>query len=337
MTEHRRRRGIFYLLIVPLFLAAFGIATAAMGQESPKPDVAKPDVAKPDLAKPPALALVVLGSGGPAALGRAGSCHLVLIDGVPRILVDAGPGSFVRLGETGLSLAKIDIQLLTHLHADHAGELPGLIKARAVDVRAPIRFEIFGPAGHAKKGDAAYFPSTSRLIDLLFGAKGAFAYLPDFAGHVTFHVKDLPATPRAGLQPSVIYTEGGLVIRAIPGHHRDAPSVIYRIDYAGKSITFSGDIDADGLDDLRKIATDTTLLVFNSVVLDPPEAPPILYTLHSPPNAIGRVANDSKVHGLLLAHLSPATDENRDEVEKSIRQFYAGPITFASDKLRVEP
>jgi ribonuclease BN (tRNA processing enzyme) len=322
MTKHRQRRRIFYL-----FLAAFGLATAAMGEELPDPTAVKA----------PALALVVLGSGGPGAEGRAGSCHLVLVDGVPRILVDAGPGSFVRLGETGLSLEKIDIQLLTHLHADHAGELPGLFKARAVALHAPIRFEIFGPEGHERKGETAYFPSTSHLIDLLFGAKGAFAYLPDFAGHITFQVKDLPAIPRPEQQPSVIRKEGDLVIRAIPGHHRDAPSVIYRIDYAGKSITFSGDIDAEGLDNLRKIAADTALLVFNTVVLDPPQAPPILYTLHTPPNAIGRLAHDSKAHGLLLAHLSPATDQNRGEVENSIRQYYAGPITFASDKLRIEP
>jgi ribonuclease BN (tRNA processing enzyme) len=322
MTEHRQRRRIFYL-----FLAVFGLATAATGQES----------SDPAAAKAPALALVVLGSGGPGAVGRAGSCHLVVVDGVPRILVDAGPGSFVRLGETGLSLEKIDIQLLTHLHADHAGELPGLYKARAVAVHAPIRFEIFGPDGNGGKGGAAYFPSTSHLVDLLFGAKGAFAYLPDFAGHMTFQVKDLPAIPRPGQQPQVIHAEGDLVIRAIPGHHRDAPSVIYRIDHAGKSITFSGDIDAEGLDNLRKIAADTTLLVFNSAVLDPPQAPPILYTLHTPPHAIGRLANDSKAHSLLLAHLSPATDQNREEVENSIRQSYAGPITFAADKLRIEP
>jgi ribonuclease BN (tRNA processing enzyme) len=317
-----KRRGIFYAL-----LATLGLATASAAQELPAQASA---TAK-------ALALVVLGSGGPGAVGRAGSCYLVMVDGTPRIMVDAGPGSFVRLGETGLPLDKIDIQLLTHLHADHAGELPGLFKARAVAMHAPISFEIFGPEGHEAKGDAAYFPSTSHFVDLLFGAKGAFAYLPDFAGHITFHVRDLPATPGPAQQPRIIYTEGDFVIRAIPGHHRDAPSIIYRIDHAGKSITFSGDIDAEGLGDLRKIATDTSLLVFNSVVLDPPESPPILYTLHSPPSAIGRVARDSKAHSLLLSHLSPATDENRGEVESSIRQSYAGPITFASDKLRIEP
>jgi ribonuclease BN (tRNA processing enzyme) len=52
------------------------------------------------------LELVVLGSGGPGATGRAASGHLVLIDGTARVLVDAGPGSFARLGESNLSLSE---------------------------------------------------------------------------------------------------------------------------------------------------------------------------------------------------------------------------------------
>lgn len=294
-------------------------------------------VAVPAAAEEPPLSVVVLGSGGPGALGRASSGFLVLLDGTPRILVDAGPGTFARLGETGLSLAKTDLVLLTHLHADHAGELPGLFKARAVAVRAPITFNIFGPEGHAAKGEDAYFPATSRLIDLLFGAHGAYAYLPDFSGKMTFNVKDLPSIPKVNAKPSVIYSEGDLIIRAIPGHHRDAPAVIYRIEHGGKSITFSGDIDAKGHDDLKTIAAGTSLLVFNSVVLDPPAAPPILYTLHTAPADIGRIAEAAGAQALLLAHLSPATDQKRDEVEASIRRSYPGPVTFAEDKERVVP
>ena len=58
------------------------------------------------------------------------------------------------------------------------------------------------------------------------------------------------------------------------------------VEYAGKSITFTftGDIDTEGLPDLRRIAAGTSLLVFNSVVLDPPGSPAILCTLHTPPN-----------------------------------------------------
>ncbi len=321
MLAFRRCRFIW------LLLTALGLAPAFDGSA----------LADQAAAKAPALELVVLGSGGPGAVGRAASCHLILVDGKPKILVDAGPGSFVRLGESRLSLENVDIILLTHLHADHAGELPGLIKARAVAVHAPIHFEIFGPEGARQKGEITYFPATSQLVQLLFGAQGAFAYLPDFAGRITFDVKDLPARVSAGQQPKIIYAKDDVVIRAIAGHHGDAPAIIYRVDHAGKSLTFSGDIDAVGLDNLQKIAQDTTLLVFNSAVLDPPQAPPILYTLHSPPGAIGRIAGKSRPQSLLLAHLSPATDLNRAEVETSIRKSYAGPITFTEDKLRIIP
>ena len=37
------------------------------------------------------LSLLVLGSGGPGATGRAGAGYIVSLDGEPRILVDAGP------------------------------------------------------------------------------------------------------------------------------------------------------------------------------------------------------------------------------------------------------
>ena len=194
-------------------LAAIGLLTAFAG----------PVHSNPTEQKSPPLELVVLGSGGPGAVGRAASCHLVIVDGTPRLMVDAGHGCFVRLGETGLPLPPMGIQLLTHPHADHAGDLPGLVKARAVATRAPITFEIFGPDGHGRQGEIAYFPSTSQFVNPLFGTKGAFAYLPDFAGRLTFEV------------------------------------------------------------------------------LGPPKAPPILYTLRSPPGAIGRTAGDSAAGALVLA------------------------------------
>jgi ribonuclease BN (tRNA processing enzyme) len=102
-------------------------------------------------------------------------------------------------------------------------------------------------------------------------------------------------------------------------------------------VTFSGDIDAKGLPHLAEIARDSDLLVFNSVVLDPPGSPEILYSLHSPPHAIGTVAADAHVHRLLLSHLSPATDQGRDAVKASIRRAYSGPVEIAEDGLRIRP
>ncbi len=148
--------------------------------------------------------------------------------------------------------------LLTHLHADHAGGLPGMVKARAVGTRGKIVFHVFGPGGSRggkdKDGEvAASFPSTSRFISLMFGKQGAFGYLQDFAAPVSFKTTDLFAARKSGIPPRVIVNENGLVISAIAGHHRDAPAVIYRVDYKGKSITFSGDIDPHGHADLKRM------------------------------------------------------------------------------------
>jgi ribonuclease BN (tRNA processing enzyme) len=313
-----------------LLLVGLAVGVAAGAQQFPP-------AATPSAPAAPPLEVVVLGSGGPGATGRAASSYLVLIDGEPRILVDAGPGSFVRLGEAKLSLAKVDVVLLTHLHVDHAGELPGLFKARAVSSRGPIAFQVFGPDGRHGEGDDASFPATSRFLDLLFGEQGAFSYLRNFSAPMTIKASDVSATVNPTDLPKKIMSEGNLTISAIAGHHRDAPAVIYRIDYSGKSVTFSGDIDHEGLPGLRKIALDTDLLVFNCVVLDPPGSPAVLYTLHTPPKTIGEIARDSHVKRLVLSHLSPSVDESREAVTSSVARNYSGPTVFAQDGMRLAP
>ena len=276
---------------------------------------------------PAALELVVLGSGGPGAVGRAGSCYAVLVDGKPRILIDAGPGAFARIGEAKLALRNLDIVLLTHLHVDHAGELPGIVKARAVASSGTIEFRFFGPGGQG------IYPSTRRFIDLLFGPRGAFAYLPNFAAPMKLRSTDVDVR-RPGAAARVLLKEDGLVISAAGGHHRDAPAVIYRIDYKGHSIVFSGDIDPAGLPALQSLAQGADLLVFNCVVLDPPGSPQPLYALHTPPKRIGEVAAGAKVAQVLLSHLSPAVDGARHAVQQSIQRSFHGQVVFAEDGLR---
>jgi ribonuclease BN (tRNA processing enzyme) len=278
------------------------------------------------------LALRVLGSGGPGATGRAGTCYVLLLDGVARILLDAGPGAFARLGEAHLNIRQLDTVLLTHLHADHAGGLPGLIKARAVSSRGRIQFSVFGPDGHkAQNKNEGNFPSTTRFMDLLFGKAGAFEYLRDFAAPITFDTRNVRRTT----QVETLVQKDGLRIQVASGHHRDAPSLIYRVDYKGHSVTFSGDMDAEGHGALVRMARGSDLLVFNAVVLDPPGSPEILYTLHSAPADIGRLAQQAGVRRLLLGHLNPTLDDNRDEVNASIARSFAGPVQWATDGMQV--
>jgi ribonuclease BN (tRNA processing enzyme) len=273
------------------------------------------------------LEVIVLGSGGPRAFGRASASYIIEVDGTPRILLDAGPGAFVRIGEMNLDLSRVDAVLLTHLHIDHSGDLAGFFNARGLTADGPITYRIFGPDG------AGLFPKTSRFVDLLVGDGGAWAYQKTFGAAETFQVKDLaidlnsPATR--------IVDENGLTIDEIATHHGDCPAVAYRISYHGVSVVFSGDMDASAIPNLEKLAKDADLLVFNCAVLDPPASPEQLYELHTPPKKIGEAANASGVKSLLLSHTAPDVESPESAVRSSIRANYSGPVAFALDRMRV--
>jgi ribonuclease BN (tRNA processing enzyme) len=275
----------------------------------------------------PALEVVVLGSGGPRAFGRAGSSYIVMVAGRPRILVDAGPGAFLRIGELELDLEKVDTVLLTHLHIDHSADLAAFFNARALTSDGPITYRIFGPDG------AGLFPKTSRFVNLLVGENGAFVYQKTFGADESFTVRDLAISLDSAR--TKIVDEDGLAVEEIATHHGDCPSVAYRISYKNVVVVFSGDMDASALPNLVRLAKNADLLIFNCGVLDPPDSPSQLYDLHTPPKKIGEAARDSGVKNLLLSHLAPDVQGEEAAVRKSIRASYAGPVAFATDKLRV--
>jgi ribonuclease BN (tRNA processing enzyme) len=275
------------------------------------------------------LSLVVLGSGGPAAFGRASTSYLILVDGAARILVDAGSGAFTRLGESGMTIADLDTLLLTHLHIDHAAEVPSIVKARVVTRREAMSFSVFGPQGRG------IYPSTSQFIQQLFGAQGVFSYVKTFGGNaITIQATDLPvdlvSTPRE------ISSRDGVIVQAVPTHHGDAPAAAYRIDYHRARLVFSGDIDPSALSNLTHLAQGADVLVFHCAVLDPPGSPAPLYQLHTPPKLIGQVAGAAGVTRVVLSHLSPLIERAQVQVRQSIQASYPGAVLFATDLLRIE-
>jgi ribonuclease BN (tRNA processing enzyme) len=275
----------------------------------------------------PSLEVQVLGSGGPRAFGRAGSSYIVLVDGTPRILLDAGPGTFVRIGELNIDLQQVDIVLLTHLHIDHSGDLAAFFNARALTSDGPIKYRVFGPDG------AGLFPKTSRFVDLLVSDNGLFSYQKTFGARETFSVRDLTINLNTGV--TKIVDENGLVVEEIATHHGDCPSVAYRITYHGTSVVFSGDMDASAVSNLVRLAKSADLLVFSCAVLDPPNSPSQLYELHTPPKKIGEAARECGVGTLLLSHIAPDVEESKTDVMKSIRGSFMGPVEFATDRMRV--
>jgi ribonuclease BN (tRNA processing enzyme) len=269
----------------------------------------------------------VVGSGGPSAFGRGASSYAVFIDGSARLLVDVGPGAFVRLGEMGVDARRLDILLLTHLHADHVGDLPGFVKSRDLAFDEPMTFRIFGPAGG---GD---FPSTSAFVDLLFGPRGAFRYLPTFRNELRFDVVDLPTQAAAPIHE--VLREGDLRVTSIAVDHDGAPAVAFRIEHASRALVVSGDL-ASKNDNLARLAAGADLLVYDATVLDPPGSPRSLYELHTPPSRIGDVAAAASVKSVLLSHLTPSVLQAREAVIESVHARYKGEVRMAEDCLRVD-
>ena len=112
--------------------------------------------------------LVLLGTAGapmPVA-GRAGISSALIIDG--RVfVVDCGRGSPSGFADAGMDFPRLEAVFLTHLHADHVGDLPGMLlypwgaRAPRTGPLAPIR--VYGPSrpGALPAGDAIFHRQTT--------------------------------------------------------------------------------------------------------------------------------------------------------------------------------
>ena len=316
-------------------LALIAVAgCAGAGSSGPPPDARRPTtnlgvatdgVCRPSAPTGASLEVVVLGSGGPVPGRRASASHAVLVDGVPRVLVDAGPGAAVRIGEAELDTQALDVILLTHLHVDHSGDLPGVVKARDLANDGPLSFFIAGPEGRGE------YPPTHVLVESMLGPKGVFAYVAGFKNELDIGGRDLSIEGGAIMN---VLERPGLRIEAVATDHGEAPAIAYRIEHAGHAVVFGGDTTLSD-DNVAKLAAGADLFVANATVREPPLAPAALYRLHAAPSRIGIVAERAHVGAVVLAHLPPTVSEHEREVIAGVKRAYRGPVSFASDCRRV--
>lgn len=271
------------------------------------------------------VALQVLGSGGPELQDqRASSSYLIWFNGQPTVLVDVGGGSALRFGQSGASVAPLEVILLTHLHVDHTADLPALVKSSFFESRTgPL--PVYGPGGNHD------FPATTQFVTSLFGQRnGTYRYLSDFVSSTPSGAYRLEPHDVRLVGPEVrrIYAAPGVQVFATAVVHGGVPAVAYRVEIATTRIAFSGDTNGDN-GNLERLAKDVDLLVAHNAVRE--GATGVERALHMPPSVIGRIAAAAAVKKLILSHRMLRTLGHETETVAGVRRSFVGPVAFADD------
>ena len=315
-----------------------------------------------------ATELVLLGTAGAPmpVVDRAGISSALIVD--ERVFViDCGRGSPSAFADAGLDFTRLEAVFLTHLHADHTGDLAGMLLypwgVRVGDngPLAPIR--VYGPPRPAvlPEGDATFHrdttirpelpaPGTADLVDSILAG---YAYhlnvmpldarMPD-AGALVRGIDILVPARTEGITevPAVVFDDGAVQVTAVTvTHGRAVPALAYRFDTAGGSVVFSGDTTVN--DDLIALAQDADILVHQVADLAYLErhgttgaALQRMAALHTDVTEVGGVAERARVRELILSHYLPAEPDAITNAEWAQRagQGFSGRTTAGSDGLR---
>jgi ribonuclease BN (tRNA processing enzyme) len=273
------------------------------------------------------VGLQVLGSGGPELQAkRAGSGYLLWLDGKARVLVNAGGGTALRVGESGARLADLDAVLFTGLQADHAADLPALVQASRFENRERA-LPVFGPSGNR------FMPSTVTFVRSLFDStRGAFRHLGEFLSPLDkssyklepHDVRDPPA--KIGMPASrtrsvlPVFANERMRITAATVTAGNAPALVFRIEAGGKSVVAGMDADRAAL---TVLASGADLLI---AALPPGENRDSKVL-----PALARIAQDTRTRQLVLAQLAPTVSGHEEQILAAIRQGYTGTAQLADD------
>ncbi len=252
------------------------------------------------------MKVTILGSGTATPILKRNASGLVIKAAESLILVDLGPGTLRRLCEAQIDMRTVDMILVSHFHPDHVSDLVPFLFASNY-AYGPFReapFHLIGPAGMEQFYSAMVavyghwiVPTNERLLLQEMGA----------------------ATPDR-------LAVGKVQIFSAPSAH-SAPSLSYRIEAEGSSVTISSDTDVT--DNLVQLARGTDLLICECSM---PEGRKILG--HLIPSEAGDIARRSGAKRLVLTHFYPPCDEV-DVVEQAARTF-SGEIARAEDLMVIE-
>jgi hypothetical protein len=239
--------------------------------------------------------ITVLGcSGSVGGPDSPTSGYLLQAPGTPPLVLDFGGGvlgALQRYADPG----SVHI-LLTHLHADHCLDLPGLFVWRRYHPCKPDgKAVVYGPSDTWSRLGAASSPYGGEIDDC-----SDVCEVRRWTDNEPVTIGALTVLPRIVAHPTESY---GMRIT----------------DPSGASFVYSGDTGV--CDQLIELARGADVFLCESSWTHAPDRPP---DLHLSGTQAGRIAAAAGVRELLLTHIPPWT--SRDDMIREARAEFDGPV-----------
>jgi ribonuclease Z len=284
------------------------------------------------------LRVTVLGSGNPWNTRAQASASIMVEVGNAGfgkaehdiLLFDIGSGSLANYASLKLPVNALNKVFLTHLHADHMGDLVTLSGSWSKVGRADGPVYVWGPSGTEPRLGTRHFVESIEESLAWDTAAGGGAINPESMKIVASEF-DFSKT-------QVVYEQNGVKVTSFPVVHALSGAVGYRLDFAGLSFGFSGDTRAcrplvracAGVDLLIHECFPPAAALAAASGLSIERATIALNAAHTSPTAAGKVFNLAKprVAGLYHTLLSPQVI---NMVFSELGGVYHGPVVQTQD------
>lgn len=258
------------------------------------------------------MLLTVLGCsgsiGGPTS---PASGYLVEVEGIGPVVIDMGPGVLGAL-QRYISPETATV-LLSHLHADHCLDVPGLMVLRRFGPEAEhaVRMPLIGPSGTAYRIGVASSEEPGAVDDL----------------SDTFEVGSWEVTPDMELRRED--DEVALRVRADRVDHPPESYGLRLTSASGRVLAYSG--DTAYCEALIELAAGADVFLCEASWTDEEGRPP---GIHMSGAEAGRTARLAGVGRLVLTHIPPWTDSEAVRAEAAAE--FDGEVMLAEPDLRLE-
>ena len=182
------------------------------------------------------IRVTVLGSGNPWPTRAQASASMLVEVGNPErdiFLFDLGTGSIANYASLKLPVNALNKVFITHLHADHTGDMITLSGSFSKVGRADGPVYVWGPSGSEPRLGTKHFCEAIEEVLAWNNAADKGAINPD-SMQIVVSEFDFSKTQK-------VYDANGVTITSFPVVHCISGAVGYRLDFAGLSFGFSGD------------------------------------------------------------------------------------------------